>query len=127
MKNSLNLVLVILFLVVLGCSCPKMDELTKKIENSSTPRPTPSSSESPDDSITTSKPGVTLDNYNKLKDDMSYSKVVEILGSEGKEISTYKVGKTKIVSYQWEGSGYAYIFANFTDDKLTFKSNANLK
>lgn len=127
MKNSLNLVLVILLFVVIGCSCPNMDEISKKIDESATPRSTPLTSDSPTDSVKSSKAGVTQDNFNKLKDDMTYKEVVEILGSEGKEVTSYKVGKTKIVTYQWEGDSYAYIFANFTDDKLTYKSNANLK
>ena len=58
---------------------------------------------------------------------MSLKEVNDILGKEGEETSSSKVGSTKISTYKWEGKDYAYIFCNFTNDKLTFKSQANLK
>ena len=123
MKNSLNLVLVILFLVVLGCSCPKMDELTKKST------PTTSSPSSSDNSDTTSNSSteLTMEKYNKIKNNMSYKEVVDIVGSEGSETFSSTIGKYKTVSYKWEGPNFQFIYATFQNDKLTSKTQANLK
>lgn len=126
MKNSLNLVLVILFLVVLGCSCPKMDDLTKKstptTSSPSTSDTTPSDSKS--DSKTTT---LSIDKYNKIKDGMSYKEVVDIVGSDGVETFNSTIGKYKTVSYKWEGPNFQFIYATFQNDKLLSKTQANLK
>jgi hypothetical protein len=65
--------------------------------------------------------------YDQIQDDMSYRQVVDILGVEGEEKSSTKVGNSTIKTFQFKGKGYEYIFCNFTNDKLTFKSQANLK
>lgn len=130
MKNSLNLGFIVLVLVVLGCSCPKLDELGKK-DSSPSPSPTPVSTSSPTETTTnkttTSTGDLTKDKFNRIKTGMSYKQVVEIIGSEGEETSSSQFGRYKVASYKWSGSGYAMIFAVFNSDKLTSKSQANLK
>lgn len=128
MKNSLNLVLVILFLVVLGCSCPKMDDITKK-SGSTTPSSSPSSTtDNSDDKTSDSKStSLTMDKYNKVKNGMSYKEVVEIMGSDGTETFNSTIGKYTTVSYKWEGENFQFIYATFQNDKLTSKTQANLK
>ncbi len=126
MKNSLNLVLVIGFLVVLGCSCPKnIEELTKKTNSASS---SPSSSDTTtSDSTSDSKSELTLAKYNKIKEGMSYKEVVEILGSEGVEQMSSGSGRYRVTSYKWDGDNYAFITVIFTGDKETSKVQYGLK
>lgn len=125
MKNSLNLVLVILFFIVLGCSCPKMDELTKK--SSSTPSNSSTSDTTTNDSTSDSKSELTLAKYNKIKEGMSLKEVVDIFGSEGVEQMSSGSGKYKVTSYKWEGDNYAFVTVIFTNDKETSKVQYGLK
>jgi hypothetical protein len=138
MKNLYNIGLVVLVLVVLGCNCQKLQELanadktspsvTPYVANTST-SPTsasPTASSSPSSSPSSTS-GLSMAKFEQLKDDMTYREVVNILGMEGEEKSSTKVGSTTIKTYQFKGKGYEYIFCNFTNDKLTFKSQANLK
>ena len=133
MKNLYNIGLVVLVLVVLGCNCQKLQELANegKTSPSSTPyvantssSPTSTTSSSPS---TSSSSGLTLAKYNQIKDGMSLKEVNDLLGKEGQESSSTKVGSSRIATYKWQGNDYEYIFCNFTNDKLTFKSQANLK
>lgn len=142
MKNLYNIGFVALLLVVLGCNCQRFQDLgktsptaTPTVANTSTTPTSASPTASPDSSPTSSSPsssprssgGLTMAKYDQLKDDMSYQEVVNILGMDGEEKSSTKVGSTTIKSYQFKGKGYEYIFCNFTNDKMTFKSQANLK
>ena len=130
MKNLLNLGFIILLLVVLGCNCQqKLQEIVDKAE---TPSPTPSTASNTTSSPASSSPatstsGLTKAKFEQLNNGMSYKEVVAILGKEGEESSSTEVGKTKIRSMKWQGEKYELIFANFTNDKMTFKSQANLK
>jgi len=65
--------------------------------------------------------------YDQIKDGMSYKEVTDIIGKEGSEQSSSKVGSTVIKTMKWQGDDYEFIFVNFTNDKVTFKSQANLK
>jgi hypothetical protein len=137
MKNSINLVLVILLFVVLGCTCPNMQELSKKIDNAAaTPVPV---STTPANNSTSSTPGkgnsnsssttsaLTMDKYNQIKEGMSYTEVVALLGSEGTETLSSGSGKYKVTSYKWEGDNFEFITVIFMGDKMTQKVQANLK
>ena len=125
-SNALSLVLVIGIFVVIGCSCPRLNELNNR--GSSTPVSTPvaanTTSSTPSSS---SKSALSLDKYNQIKNGMSYKQVVEILGVEGTEISSSEIGKYKTVSYKWEGENFQFIYGTFQNDKLLSKTQANLK
>ncbi len=72
------------------------------------------------------KPKLTKEKYNKLKIDMSYKQVVDIIGIEGKETLRAKIKGSKITTYKWQGEDFTFIFCNFKDNKLTSKTQANL-
>ncbi len=128
-KNTLNIVLIALVLVVLGCQCGKLKEFSG---GSSTPSSSPSTSDSPSTTsspatTTSGKADLTLDKYNKIKNGMTYKEIVGIIGSEGEETFSSEVGKYTIKSFKWDGGEYKYIFGTFNNDKLTSKSQSNLK
>lgn len=131
MKNLFNIGFVVLILVVLGCNCQQLKDLAEegKTSPSATPNVSNTTTSSPTgkSSPTSSSGGLTLEKYNQIKDGMSLKEVNDLLGKEGVESSSSKVGSTKISTYKWQGNDYEYIFCNFTNDKLTFKSQANLK
>ena len=131
MKNSVNLVFVALLFVVLGCSCPKLQELANK--QSSTPSSTPvlsntaSSPSNTNPGSATKNSGLTLEKYNQIKNGMSYQDVVNIVGSEGSEIMSSGEGKYKVTSYQWKGDDFKYLNIVLMGDKVTSKTQANLE
>jgi hypothetical protein len=131
MKNSLNLVLALLFFVVLGCSCPKLEELTRK-DNSSGPSSTPYSANTSSTPSTTSSPSsdsldLTMDKYNQLKTDMPKSEVERILGGPGTEISSSTGGGMTFSVFKWDGPNYKAIIISFRNDKIMSKSQVGLK
>jgi len=133
MKNLFNIGFVVLILVVLGCNCQKFKDLADEAKNSPSPTPyvsntssSPTSSSSPPSSPSSSS-GLTMAKYDQIKDGMSYKEVTDIIGKEGTEQSSSKVGSTTIKTMKWQGVDYEFIFVNFTNDKVTFKSQANLK
>lgn len=70
---------------------------------------------------------LTMKKYRKIKNGMSYRQVVKIIGRNGDETFSSVIGKYKTVSYKWEGAGFKFIYATFQNDKLTSKTQANLK
>jgi hypothetical protein len=127
MKNFFNLGFIVLILVVLGCNCSKLDELTK---GKSTPEPssTPYTSSSP---TTTTSPtstggGLTKEKADKIKTGMSRSDVVAILG-EGEEVSTSKGGGLTFVVMKWTDSKYNYIIITYRNDKVYTFTNGITK
>lgn len=74
--------------------------------------------------------GVTMANFNRLQNGMTYAQVVEILGKEGEQSSVMESGGTKIVMYKWDadedGSG-ARLDAFFKNGKLDSKFQFALK
>jgi hypothetical protein len=76
--------------------------------------------------------GVTLENYGRLRDGMSYHEVVEILGSPGTELSRTTLGGVTTVMYQWEASGLARLSggnmnAMFQDGSMVTKAQYGLR
>lgn len=126
MKNKFNLGFVALLLVVLGCSCPKLDEL-KKSDNTTTPSSSPNAPTTTTTPVTKADSGLSMDKYNQLKNGMSYKEAVAIMGSEGEEMSSSEIGKYKTVSYKWSGDNFQFIFAVFQNDKMLSKSQTGLK
>ncbi len=135
MKNALNLSLSILFLVVLGCSCPqKLKELANK-ESSPTPAPrsSPFSTTKPDVDSTPTRSGktgnydLTIDKFNKINIGTSRSDVESLLGGKGTEISNSVGGGVRFTVNKWEGDNYKTIILSFRNDKVMTKSQVGLK
>lgn len=129
MKNSLNLVAVVLLFVILGCSCPRMDELGKK---EPPPAGTPAASNSASTPANTktapsSSSTLTMEKYNQLKIDMPKSEVERILGGPGTEVSTSSGGGMTFSVYKWSGENYTSIILSFKNDKIMSKSQVGLK
>lgn len=74
-----------------------------------------------------SNPLLTLDNFYKLRRNMSYQQAVQIIGFEGTETTEQSDLKYKITSFEWRNEGYKSIYLNFQDDKLFSKGQANLR
>lgn len=70
---------------------------------------------------------LTMAKYDQIKTGMSYEEVVKIIGSEGTQSSSSKIGSSEMASYRWEGDKYAKIFATFRDNKLSSKSQSSVK
>ncbi len=70
---------------------------------------------------------ISMDKYNQIKNDMSYEEVVKIIGSEGEQSNSSKIGSSEVSSYRWKGASYSNIFATFRDNKLKSKSQSGLK
>ncbi|HMQ04567.1 MAG TPA: hypothetical protein PKD26_11675 [Pyrinomonadaceae bacterium] len=129
MKNSLNLALIFLLLVVLGCSCQRLQELTA--EKDSPPASSPSTSNTtsvPERTPgATSTSGLTMAKYNQLKIDMDKREVEKILGGPGEEISTTSGGGSTFSVYKWSGENFTSIIISFRNDKIMTKSQVGLK
>lgn len=125
MKNFSNLGFVALLLVVLGCSCPKLNEL-RQGGNSSAPH-APANASSPDAPTKSSTADLTMAQYEQIKNDMKKSDVEKILGGKGTEISSSSGGGMTFTVYKWEGENYRTILVTFKNDKVMSKSQAGLK
>jgi hypothetical protein len=128
-SNALSLVICIGILIAVGCSCPK--ELQKELDKAGKPTPSPtvagSSGTNSVDKGGDSEADLTLAKYNQIKNGMSLGDVQEIVGSDGKEVSSSEIGKYKTVTQKWDGENYAYIICTFQNDKLMFKSQGGIK
>lgn len=130
MKNSLNLVLAVLFLAILGCSCPKLSELAKKNEN--VPPPPVATPNSPQSQSTPAKPSVpsgelTLDKYDQIKTNMPRSDVETLLGGPGVQVSSSTGGGVTFEVRKWQTSDYKTIIITFKNDKVMTKTQVGLK
>lgn len=72
---------------------------------------------------------LSMDHFKALAPGMSYAQAVEIIGREGVETSTTKIGSSKLVNYSWGGGGRpgGQITATFVDDALTMKHQFGLQ
>ena len=61
--------------------------------------------------------------YDTIKEGMSYSKVVEIIGSKGKETGRSTTSK----SYWWKNRDGSGLYALFVKDELIVKSQTGLR
>jgi len=125
MKNSLNLSLIILLFVALGCSCPKLSELANKGQQppprAASPEPTAA------DSFT--KKGeydVTMAKYEQVKIGMKKADVGKIFGGKGEEYYSGKGGGVSFTSVKWVGDNFKTVLVSFRDDKVTSKSQVGL-
>lgn len=125
MKNSLNLSLIILLFVGLGCSCPKLTELANK---GAEPPPRVASPE-PTDTGSSSKKGeyeVTKAKYEQIKTGMKKADVEKIFGGKGEEYYSGTGGGVSFTSVKWAGDNFKTILVSFRDDKVTSKSQVGL-
>ncbi len=129
MKNPLNLGIVVLVFVVLGCTCPQ------KLRELSNDSKTPSTSPSPFSTPTVSQPtpakvgeyDVTMAKYNQINVGTSRADVERILGGKGTEISNTTGGGVRFTVNKWEGANYKSIILSFRDDKVMTRSQVGLK
>lgn len=70
---------------------------------------------------------VTKAKFDKIKTGMTYDEVKDIIGSAGEKTSMSKIGEIVLKSYVWKADKYATLRASFKDEKLTSKSQSNLK
>ncbi|MBQ7953390.1 MAG: phosphatase PAP2 family protein [Clostridia bacterium] len=70
---------------------------------------------------------VTLAEYNKLHDGISYKEAVRIVGSEGNVVHTYSKASYNTVVYEWYGKeDNSYVSAIFINNQLIGKEKYNL-
>ena len=87
-----------------------------------------SSTAAPEPSPTsTSRKGVTMANYDKLQTGMTYTEVVEILGSAGKKLNADETAEPNTVTYMWGGDQVGNMRVRFRNDRLLEKSQYNLQ
>jgi hypothetical protein len=133
-SNALSLVLITGIFLVVGCACPNLYDMVRDgspSDNSNTSVGNTAVSDTNgsngSNSKSNSKPGLSMEKYNRIKNGMSYKQVVEILGGEGTETMSSGEGKYKVTSYKWEGEDFQFITVVFMGDKLNSKVQANLK
>lgn len=118
--------MVVLFLVILGCSCPKLADLSK----GSRPSPSPSNdwpTPAPTPAAKTGNYNLTMDNYNQLSIGMPRARVEDLLGGKGTEISSSTGGGIRFTVNKWEGENFKSIILSFRNDKIMSKSQVGLK
>ena len=74
--------------------------------------------------------GVTMANYDRLQNGMTYAQVVQILGKEGERSNVMESGGIKIEMYKWaaaEDGSDARLDAFFKNGRLDKKSQFALK
>lgn len=119
--GAANLGFVILILAVVACSCPKLDELTKTSNTSTT-----SPASSPSTTSPAASYNLSMDNYNKLRIGMPRADVEEILGGKGSEVSSSSGGGMRFTVNKWEGENFRSIILTFKNDKIMSKSQVGL-
>lgn len=70
---------------------------------------------------------LTLENYNKIKNGMTYDEVIDIMGSEGSETMSSGSGAYEVKSYLWESDKIKFIAVVFMGGKVTSKVQSNLE
>ena len=76
-----------------------------------------------------SSPVVTLDEYNRVKEGMTYEEVVRIIGVEGKLTTEHNSKQTvfgqqfgsQLRNYRWENDPMSFVSLGFTDGKVRSK------
>lgn len=85
------------------------------------------------DTPTTTEPEteyITLDEFNKIKNGMTYEQVCKIIGCEGKLVTSSQIGESTSQSYAWSSKdmgGVTYgATVVFIDGKVTGKTQVGL-
>jgi len=72
--------------------------------------------------------GVTMEQFTKIQEGMSYEEVVEILGSKGELLSSSDIAEYKTVMYQWKGTSImGNMNAMFQNNKMVSKAQFGLE
>ncbi len=95
-----------------------VESIPKKPIEESESEPTPTSP--------AKKGEVTMENYKKVKNGMSYEEVVEIFG-EGEEISSTNVAGYSTATYMWKPGTFSNVTLTFQNNKLISKFQMGLK
>lgn len=67
---------------------------------------------------------ITVENYNKIEQDMDYDEVKKILGEDGKLLSSSTVAGVKVDIYNWYGADIS-VSVTFEDGKEFTKTMVN--
>ena len=108
-----------------GTNLSSNDLLANKNTSTNDGKTVPSLTKSPKPADTNSS-GITIEKYSRLEMKSSYKQAVEILGSEGVEMSSSGSGSYKSQMYKWSNSETEFIILLFLNDKLTNKTQAGL-
>lgn len=73
------------------------------------------------------KDEVTMEEFKKIKNGMTYEEVVEIIGFEGTEMSSTEIGGIKTIMYSWQNDDGSNMNAMFQNNKLNTKAQFGLK
>lgn len=84
-------------------------EANKEATDTSKPEPEPKPAKKE-----TNKPTITLDEFNRIQNGMTYDQVVNIIGGKGTLQSSAGDGQYKTEMYMWEGEGGFGANANVT-------------
>ncbi len=127
MKNSLNLCIATLILVILGCSCPQ--KLKELANDAKSPSPTPTSTPTVNQTPTVKKGeyDLTIEKFNQISKGTPRADVERILGGKGKEISNTTGGGVRFTVNKWEGENFKAVILSFRDDKVMTLSQVGLK
>lgn len=129
MKNPLNLGIIVLVFVVLGCTCPqKLRELSndsKTPSTSPTPFSTPTVNKTP--TVKVGEYDLTMAKYNQISIGTSRADVERILGGKGTEVSNTTGGGVRFTVNKWEGDNHKSIILSFRDDKVMTRAQVALK
>ena len=72
-------------------------------------------------------PSVTMANFNRIRNGMTYAEVVSILGQPTQELSRTEVAGIETVMYQWDGGFMANMNAMFQNGKMVSKAQFGLR
>jgi hypothetical protein len=73
------------------------------------------------------KDEVTMEEFKKIKNGMTYEEVVKIIGFEGTEMSSTEIGGIKTIMYSWQNDDGSNMNAMFQNNKLNTKAQFGLK
>ena len=65
--------------------------------------------------------------YQRLQTGMSYSRVMEIMGQPGEEVSTNDIAGVETTAYQWRNPSGSNMIVIFQNGELVSKSQAGLR
>ena len=124
------LIIVIIIIAIIGGSQGEIGTTNTSTTENNTVTTTEESAET--DTQTTSENSedvkVTLEQYNKIEDGMTYDEVVSIFGGKETSSSESEVAGIKSQIMTWNGNGnFSVVSIGFTDGKVSSKSQTGLE